>query len=106
MVVAKLLKQSFGDIIDEGYTAELEEKLDNIEEGRVEWKTAIHDFSIKFNADLERAATEMTEVKRTGAETDETCENGGSPMSIKLGPFPQFLASPNSPTRHTPQPTP
>ena len=97
MVVAKLLKQSFGDIIDEGYTAELEEKLDNIEEGRVEWKTAIHDFSIKFNADLERAATEMTEVKRTGVETDEKCENCGSPMSIKFGRFGEFLACTNYP---------
>src|SRR5260221_4122244 len=56
MGVAKLLKQSFGDIIDEGYTAELEEKLDSIEDGRVEWKTAMHDFSVKFNADLKRAA--------------------------------------------------
>ncbi len=97
MVVAKLLKQSFGDIIDEGYTAELEEKLDNIEEGRVEWKTAIHDFSIKFNADLVRAATEMTEVKRTGVETDEKCENCGSPMSIKFGRFGEFLACTNYP---------
>jgi DNA topoisomerase I len=97
MVVAKLLKQSFGDIIDEGYTAELEEKLDNIEEGRVEWKTAMRDFSVKFNADLVRAATEMIEVKRTGVETDEKCENCGSPMSIKFGRFGEFLACTNYP---------
>ena len=97
MVVAKLLKQSFSDIIDEGYTAELEEKLDSIEEGRVEWKTAIHEFSVKFNADLVRAATEMTEVKRTGVETDEKCENCGSPMSIKFGRFGEFLACTNYP---------
>src|SRR5205085_11583121 len=66
MLVTKLLKQSFGDIIDEGYTAELEEKLDEIEEGHVEWHEAMRDFSVKFNKDLARAGKEMVEVKRTG----------------------------------------
>jgi DNA topoisomerase-1 len=97
MLVAKLLKQSFGDIIDEGYTAELEEKLDSIEEGRVEWKDAMQEFSIKFNADLARAGTEMVEVKRTGVETDEKCDNCGSPMAIKFGRFGEFLACTNYP---------
>src|SRR5438105_3834120 len=54
MLVTKLLKQSFGDIIDEGYTAELEQKLDEIEEGQVEWHEAMRDFSVKFNKDLAR----------------------------------------------------
>jgi DNA topoisomerase-1 len=97
MLVAKLLKQSFGDIIDETYTARLEEELDDIEAGKVEWKTAMHDFSKKFNADLVRAETEMVEVKRTGVETDEKCENCGSPMSIKFGRFGEFLACTNYP---------
>jgi DNA topoisomerase-1 len=97
MLVTKLLKQSFGDIIDEGYTAELELKLDEIEEGKVEWLTAMKDFSVKFNKDLERASTEMTEVKRTGVETDEICEKCGSPMAIKFGRFGEFLACTNYP---------
>jgi DNA topoisomerase-1 len=97
MLVTKLLKQSFGDIIDEGYTAELELKLDEIEEGKVEWLTAMKEFSVKFNKDLERASTEMTEVKRTGVETDEICEKCGSPMAIKFGRFGEFLACTNYP---------
>jgi DNA topoisomerase-1 len=97
MLVARLLKQSFGDIIDEGYTADLEEKLDQIEEGRVEWKAAMSDFAVKFNADLLRAGKEMVEVKRTGVETDEKCETCGSPMAIKFGRFGEFLACTNYP---------
>jgi DNA topoisomerase I, bacterial len=97
MLVAKLLKQSFGDIIDEGYTAELEAKLDEIEEGRVEWHEAMKDFSLKFNKDLARAGKEMVEVKRTGVETDEICEKCGSPMAIKFGRFGEFLACSNYP---------
>jgi len=97
MLVTKLLIQSFGDIIDEGYTAELELKLDEIEEGKIEWLTAMKDFSVKFNKDLERASKEMTEVKRTGVETDEVCEKCGSPMAIKFGRFGEFLACTNYP---------
>jgi DNA topoisomerase-1 len=97
IVVIKLLKQSFGDIIDEGYTAELEVKLDDVEEGGREWKDLMRDFSDKFNDDLSRAATEMTEVKRSGLETDEVCPNCGSPMVIKFGRFGEFLACTNYP---------
>ncbi|HEX3578313.1 MAG TPA: DNA topoisomerase, partial [Thermoanaerobaculia bacterium] len=97
MLVTKLLKQSFGDIIDEGYTAELEQKLDEIEEGQVEWHEAMRDFSLKFNKDLARAGKEMIEVKRTGVETDEICEKCGSPMAIKFGRFGEFLACSNYP---------
>ena len=96
-LVVTLLKQSFGDIIDEGYTAELEEKLDNVEDGQREWKDLMREFSGKFNKDLERAATEMTQVKGTGIETDEKCETCGSPMVIKFGRFGEFLACSNYP---------
>src|SRR5688500_10867336 len=96
-LVVKLLKQSFADIIDEGYTAELEEKLDEVEDGTLEWTDALRAFSIKFNADLERAGTEMTQVKGTGLETDEKCETCGSPMVIKFGRFGEFLACSNYP---------
>ena len=97
MLVVRLLKQSFSDIIDEKYTARLEEELDEIEDGKLEWTDAMREFSGKFNADLERAATEMTQVKGTGLETDEKCETCGSPMVIKFGRFGEFLACSNYP---------
>ena len=96
-LVVKLLKQSFGDIIDESYTASLEERLDEVEDGQTEWTDLMKEFSGKFNADLERAADEMQSVKGTGVETDEKCENCGSPMVIKFGRFGEFLACSNYP---------
>jgi len=96
-LVVNLLRQSFGDIISETYTARLEEDLDEIEDGKMEWTDLMKDFSGKFNADLERAATEMTQVKGTGIETDEKCENCASPMVIKFGRFGEFLACSNYP---------
>ncbi|MGZ8710966.1 MAG: type I DNA topoisomerase, partial [Thermoanaerobaculia bacterium] len=96
-LVVKLLKVSFGDIIDEGYTADLELKLDDVEEGNRDWTDLMREFSGKFNADLERAATEMTQVKGTGLETDEKCETCGSPMVIKFGRFGEFFACSNYP---------
>ncbi len=96
-LVVKLLKQSFGDIIDEGYTARLEEELDEVEDGKLEWTALMREFSTKFNVDLERAGKEMTQVKGTGLETDEKCENCGSPMVIKFGRFGEFLACSNYP---------
>ncbi len=96
-LVVTLLKQSFGDIIDEGYTAKLEQDLDEVEDGKMIWTDLMKDFSVKFNVDLERAATEMTQVKGSGLETDEKCENCGSPMIIKFGRFGEFMACSNYP---------
>src|SRR5437763_5702863 len=69
-VVTKLLITSFDDIIDEAYTASLEQKLDDVEEGKLEWTALIGEFSEKFTKDLARAGKEMVEVKRAGVETD------------------------------------
>src|ERR1043165_1362817 len=96
-LISKLLRQSFGDIIDETYTARLEEELDEIEEGTIESKKSLRDFAGKFNADLERAREEMTQVKGEGIATDEKCEKCGSPMVIKFGRFGEFLACSNYP---------
>ncbi len=97
VLISRLLRQSFGDIIDETYTARLEEELDEIEEGKLEWTALMREFTGTFNKDLERAATEMVEVKRTGVETDEKCETCGAPMVIKFGRFGEFLACSNYP---------
>lgn len=97
ILVTRLLRQSFGDIIDETYTARLEGELDEIEEGRLEWTDAMRDFSGKFNKDLKRAEKEMEQIKGEGIVTDEFCENCGSPMVIKFGRFGEFMACSNYP---------
>jgi len=97
ILISGLLKKSFGDIIDEGYTAEMEQKLDEVEEGTLEWTDLMRNFAGKFNSDLARAEVEMTQVKGAGLETDEKCESCGSPMVIKFGRFGEFLACSNYP---------
>jgi len=97
VLISKLLKQSFGDIIDETYTARLEEELDEVEDGKIEWTALMREFSSKFTVDLARAQSEMQSVKGTGLETDEKCETCGKPMVIKFGRFGEFLACSNYP---------
>ena len=92
ILVSDLLVESFGDLINVDYTARMEEELDQIEEGRKNWVTALAEFNEKFTADLERARKEMTDVKRQEIPTDETCEKCDKPMVIKWGRFGRFLA--------------
>jgi len=83
---------SFGDIVEVGYTARMEEELDRIEEGELGWVDALREFRTKFDADLERARVEMRDVKREAIPTDQTCDKCGKPMVLKWGRFGQFLA--------------
>src|SRR5690242_18349426 len=97
ILVTNLLRASFGDIIDETYTARLEEELDDVEDGKTEWTQLMKEFAKKFNSDLKRAEKEMQQIKGEGIVTDEFCENCGSPMVIKFGRFGEFLACSNYP---------
>jgi len=91
-LVNELMVASFGDIVDVGYTARMEEELDRIEEGELDWTDALREFQKKFEIDLERARVEMRDVKREAIPTDQTCEKCGKPMVLKWGRFGQFLA--------------
>lgn len=92
LLVNELMVTSFGDIVDVGYTARMEEELDRIEEGELDWIDALREFQTKFRADLERARSEMRDVKREAIPTDQVCEKCGKPMVLKWGRFGQFLA--------------
>lgn len=97
MLVTKLLRESFGDLIDEGYTARLEDDLDDIEEGKTDWKTTLSEFSVKFARELANAGETMPQVKGEGLPTDQICEKCSSGMVIKFGRFGEFLACSNYP---------
>jgi DNA topoisomerase I len=99
--VNDLLVASFGDLFNESYTARMEEELDEIEEGKLKWTTALHDFYGKFAKDLKIAEVEMKKKKVEAIPTDEICENCGSGMVIKFGRFGQFLACSNYPECRT-----
>ena len=84
-VVNDLLTQSFPVIIDEEFTAKMEEELDEIEEGKVEWSQALKDFYGPFSQWLSKAQVEMKDVKKDVEELDEVCEKCGRKMVIKWG---------------------
>lgn len=95
--VNDLLIASFDDIFNTAYTARMEEELDEIEEGKLDWRDALAEFYEKFEKDLEQAAEAIKNKKKTVIPTDETCEKCGSRMVIKFGRFGQFLACENYP---------
>jgi DNA topoisomerase-1 len=92
LLVNDLMVASFGDIVEVGYTARMEEELDRIEEGKLNWIDALREFKTTFDADLERAKLEMRDVKREEIPTDQVCDKCGQPMVLKWGRFGQFLA--------------
>lgn len=95
--VNDLLIESFDDIFNTTYTARMEEELDEIEDGKLNWRSALHEFYEKFAKDLENAAETIKNKKKTSIPTDEVCEKCGSGMVIKFGRFGQFLACANYP---------
>jgi DNA topoisomerase-1 len=97
MIVNDLLVESFDDLFNVTYTAHMEEELDEVEEGKMHWTATLAEFYEKFTKDLEAARRHMRDVKRQEINTDETCENCGSPMVIKFGRYGQFLACTNYP---------
>ena len=100
-LVNRLLTASFGDLINESYTARMEEQLDEIAEGKLDWRTALEKFWATFTDDLERAKVEMTSVKGQGVETKETCPTCGAPMVLRFGRYGEYLACSNYPTCKT-----
>ncbi|MBV9503826.1 MAG: type I DNA topoisomerase, partial [Acidobacteriia bacterium] len=92
MVVTDLLIESFDSIFDVKYTARMEEELDDIEDGKVDWRESMAEFYGKFSRDLEYAERHMTDIKRMEKPTDLTCEKCGKPLVIKWGRHGSFIA--------------
>jgi DNA topoisomerase-1 len=90
-VVNNMLQSGFHDILNEGYTAALEEQLDEIEDGKVDWRDAVADFDHKFSHNLELADRNMPNVKRDGMPTGETCPECGSPLLMRFGRYGTFI---------------
>ena len=90
-VINDVLVASFADIFDIQYTARMEEELDEIEEGKIGWTQALHEFYGKFEVDLKTAGERMG-VIREPEPTDEKCEKCGSPMVIRWGRHGRFMA--------------
>ena len=91
-LVTDLLVQAFPDILNVEFTAGMETVLDEIEEGKQNWVEAMRRFYEPFARDLEKAATNMRDVKRSGQPTDITCPKCGAQMVVKWGRGGEFLA--------------
>ncbi|HJX66756.1 MAG TPA: type I DNA topoisomerase [Polyangia bacterium] len=92
VVVNGLLVKSFPEIVSSDFTAQMEEQLDQVEEGLVDWVKLLRDFYGPFEKDLARAKVEMRDLKREEEPTEEVCEKCGKPMVIKWGRNGYFLA--------------
>lgn len=94
--VIDILKKYFPEIIDLNFTAGMEEKLDKIAEGKIEWSKMLSDFYSPFSKTLDRAKANMENIKKV-VETDEKCLKCGFPMVIRDGRFGKFMACSNFP---------
>ncbi|MFA5159188.1 MAG: type I DNA topoisomerase [Candidatus Omnitrophota bacterium] len=90
--VVDILVQHFPTILDAKFTALMEEELDEIEEGKMEWVKVLKDFYGPFGELLARAQTEMKSVKQAPIPTDYKCAVCGKQVFIKFGRFGKFMA--------------
>ncbi len=97
IIVTELLKKYFRNIVNEEFTADMEEKLDKIEDSNVDWKNIIRDFYEDFSKVLEVAEKEISKIEIKDEETDVICEKCGRNMVIKHGRYGKFLACPGYP---------
>jgi len=105
VVVNGLLVKSFPEIVSSDFTAQMEEQLDEVEEGAVDWVKLLRDFYGPFEKDLARAKVEMRDLKREEEPTEEVCEKCGKPMVIKWGATVTFWPVPDIPIVATPRNT-
>ncbi len=96
-VVTKLMKENFEQIVDVKFTANMEESLDAVEEGREEWEALLSRFYGPFEEKVELAGKSIERVKLVDEVSDVQCEKCGAMMVYKTGRFGRFLACPNFP---------
>lgn len=98
-VVTQLMKDHFPDIVDVQFTNQMEERLDEIEGGKAEWKSVLKDFYKDFDAEMKKAESDLdgVKIKVPDVLSDEYCDVCGKQMVVKKGKFGYFLACPGFP---------
>lgn len=91
-IVTKLLMEHFPKVLDVEFTAKMEDELDGIEEGEIDWKILLKSFYSPFMHTVEKAKLDMKDVKKEVVSTNEICELCGKPMVIKWGRRGKFLS--------------
>ncbi|MCI9402177.1 MAG: type I DNA topoisomerase [Oscillospiraceae bacterium] len=96
--VNMVMKDKFPDIVDYTFTAQMEENLDQVEQGKEKWKELLHDFYGGFSKELERAEADAGErIKVPDEVSEEICPLCGRNLVFKSGRFGRFLACPGWP---------
>lgn len=95
--VTDMLVKYFPDIMDVKFTAQMESRLDEIEDGGKVWQQVISDFYRDFDEEVAMAMGDTFSLKEPDKATDILCDKCGSRMVIKTGRFGKFLACPNYP---------
>ncbi len=102
IIVVDLLKDNFSNIVGVEFTAQMEEELDQVADGNMEWKKIIREFYEPFSADIEKAQELVDKIEIKDEEAGKECVVCGRPLLIKYGRFGKFLACSGFPEcRHT-----
>ena len=97
-VVTKLLEDNFSEIVDVSFTADMENKLDDIEDGSKDWVGVLKDFYPSFHEQIDKAGKNIEKVKFEEEKTGEKCpECESGELVIKEGKFGRFIACSNYP---------
>ena len=106
-LVVDLMKEGFEDFFQTEYTARMEEELDEVEEGKLDWRKALKEFDSKFSKDRERAKKQMHSVKaglempvvrreftdfKLAADPGDTCPESGHALKLRMGKAGLFVA--------------
>ena len=96
-IVNKMILKFFPQIVDIHFTAEMEQQLDHVEEGKEKWENVIDRFYQPFTVELEKAEEGIEKIQIKDEPAGFDCDVCGSPMVIKLGRYGKFYACSNFP---------
>ncbi len=96
-IVNKIMSEYFKEIVDVEFTADVENKLDSVEEGQADWKKVVGEFFVPIRAAIDIAEKEIAKITIEDKVSDIPCDKCGRMMVIKKGRFGDFLACPGYP---------
>jgi DNA topoisomerase-1 len=90
--------ENFPEVVDYHFTAQMENNLDEISDGKITMNSVLSEFYDRFEASLEKANVNVSKEQLPMEETGQICELCGSKMVVKTGRYGKFIACPNYPT--------
>ena len=96
-MINAMMIEYFGPVVDTEFTAELEDQLDEVEDGEMDWRQVLHDFYPDFKKMLDNAEKDIEKVEIKDEPSDVICDKCGAQMVYRVGRYGKFLACPNFP---------